>query len=252
MGLDEEGAIVRALILSDIHSNLEALQAVLEDTARRGGFDVVWCLGDLVGYGPDPGPCIDLLGEHDLVCIVGNHDHAAIGKMGLEEFNAYAAAAARWTTAQLEDHHVSFLSNLREVERCGDFTLVHGSLRYPLWEYLVNQYSALDTFNRLESPYCLVGHSHIPFVCAEMDSVAAFGPFEEDQAVALGPQRLIINPGGVGQPRDGDPRPSYALYDGDAATVTRHRVDYDVATTQEKMRRAGLPDYLIQRLSHGR
>ena len=244
---------MRALIVADIHSNLEALQAVMEDASQRGGgFDAVWCLGDVVGYGPDPGPCIDLLRTHDLLCVAGNHDHAAIGKIGVEEFNPYAAAAARWTAAQLKAGHVSYLSNLSEVERCGDFTLVHGSLREPIWEYLVNQYAALDTFSRLESPYCLVGHSHIPFLCAERDSVAAFGPFVEDQPTALGPQRLIVNPGGVGQPRDGDPRPSYAIYDSDTATIARYRVTYEIAVTQEKMRRAGLPDYLIQRLSHGR
>ena len=243
---------MRALIVADIHSNLEALKAVLDDVGRRDGFDQVWCLGDVVGYGPDPGPCIDLLQQHDLLCISGNHDQAAIGKISTEEFNAYAAAAAHWTKIQLSADHASFLACLPEVESWGEFTLVHGSLRYPIWEYLLNQYAALATFSLLKSSYCLVGHSHIPFLCREKDSVALFGPFVEDEDETLGQERLIVNPGGVGQPRDGDPRPSYALYDSDAGTITRRRVTYDIALTQEKMRRASLPDYLIQRLSHGR
>ncbi len=243
---------MRALIVSDIHSNLEALQGVLGDANRRGGFDMVWCLGDVVGYGPDPGPCIELLRQQDLVCVVGNHDYAAIGKIGVEEFNTYAAQAVRWTAAQLCKDQADFLGGLAEVERKGNFTLVHGSLRDPVWEYLVGQYAAVDTFGRLETPYCLVGHSHIPLLCTKMGSMAAFSPFVEDEAVKLGQQRMIINPGGVGQPRDGDPRPSYVLYDSDSGTLTRHRVTYDIAITQEKMRRVGLPDYLIQRLSHGR
>jgi diadenosine tetraphosphatase ApaH/serine/threonine PP2A family protein phosphatase len=243
---------MRALIVADTHSNLEALQAVLEDAQTRGGFDQVWCLGDLVGYGPDPVACIELLRSHHLVCIAGNHDRAAVGELSLEEFNSYAAHAARWTGAQLGPEEVKFLSGLPHVERYGDFTLVHGSLRDPVWEYLTSQDAALDTFGRMESPYCLVGHSHIPFLCTEDGVVAAFGALPEDQPLALDLQRLIINPGSVGQPRDGDPRPSYALYDDGDATISRHRVLYDISVTQEKMRQAQLPDYLIQRLDQGR
>ena len=243
---------MRALIISDVHSNLEALQAVLQDAQRRGGFDSVWCLGDLVGYGPDPGPCIDLLLQYDLQCVAGNHDHAAIGKLGVEEFNSYAADAALWTGTQLEQPHTGFLAGLPLSLRQGEFTLVHGSLREPLWEYVVNSYAALDTFARMDTRYCLVGHSHIPFICGESGDTAAFSPFEEGQPLSLGVQRLIVNPGGVGQPRDGDPRPSYVLGDLDAGTLTRFRVTYEIETTQEKMRRAGLPQYLADRLSHGR
>ena len=243
---------MRALIISDVHSNLEALRMVLQDAFRHGGFDVVWNLGDLVGYGPEPGECIDLLRRHHLVCIAGNHDEAVVGKISFAEFNTYAADAARWTATQLEYRHISFLYNLRKMERVGDFTLVHGTLRDPLWGYLVDQQSAYDTFNRLESLYCLVGHSHIAFLCAEMNSKVAFQPLDEGGAVHLGSQRLIINSGGVGQPRDGDPRPSYAIYDSDDASITRYRVAYNISVTQEKMRDEGLPSYLIHRLSQGR
>ena len=112
---------MRALIISDVHSNLEALQGVLEDAQRRGGFDAVWCLGDVVGYGPDPGPCIEMLAEQELVCVVGNHDYAALGRMGVETFNSYAAGAALWTREQLESDHVAFLEGLPKVTSSGEF-----------------------------------------------------------------------------------------------------------------------------------
>ena len=156
---------MRALIISDVHSNLEALQGVLEDAQRRGGFDAVWCLGDVVGYGPDPGPCIEMLAEQELVCVVGNHDYAALGRMGVETFNSYAAGAALWTREQLESDHVAFLEGLPKVTSSGEFSLAHGSLRDPLWEYLVSGPSAMENFRRMSTPFCLVGHSHLPFVC---------------------------------------------------------------------------------------
>ena len=243
---------MRAIILADIHSNLEALRAVLEDAAGRGGFEEVWCLGDTVGYGPDPGACIDLLRQHDLVCVVGNHDLAAAGKLSTKDFNAPAAQAAHWTSSQLNPDHVRFLTSLPEVVRSLDFTLVHGSLRLPVVEYLLSPESALATFRLLESRYCLVGHSHIPFIFREVGRQCSFESFPEGSPVSLGDERLIINPGGVGQPRDGDPRPSYALYDSSERTICRHRVSYEIGAIQEKMRRVGLPEPLIHRLELGR
>lgn len=242
---------MRVLILSDIHSNLEAFTAVLQDSLERGGFDEVWGLGDLVGYGPDPGGCVDLLERYSHVSVVGNHDLAATGKLSTDDFNTHARAAAHWTAAQLSPEHASLLSSLPQVVHQGDFTLVHGSLRAPVYEYLVSAEAAMATFRLLESAFCLVGHSHIPFICREADQRCRFDAFPEDEDVALGGERLIINPGSVGQPRDGDSRPSYVLYDSARGTVRRHRVAYSIATTQEKMRRAGLPEALIHRLDHG-
>ncbi len=256
---------MRAIILSDIHSNLEALEAVLTDAQARGGFQEVWCLGDTVGYGPDPGPCLDLLCPsaeglrpsaegprcHNLRIVAGNHDHAAVGKLDVTEFNAAAAAAARWTAGQLSPAHAAFLAGLPLVVTQGAFTLVHGSLRAPLWEYLLEPEAALGTLERLTTRYCLVGHSHIPFICRENQGLPQFVEFTEDWTFTLGEERWIINPGGVGQPRDRDPRPSYAIYDSLPGTVARHRVTYPIAQTQEKMRRAGLPQTLIQRLDFG-
>ena len=242
---------MRALIVSDIHSNLEAFRAVLEDAKEKGGFDEVWCLGDTVGYGPDPGECIELLRRQNLTCVVGNHDLAAAGSLSTHEFNSHARVAAHWTADQLVPEQALFLSSFPEVVQRGDFTLVHGSLRSPIIEYLVSIEAAMATFQLLKSRFCLVGHSHIPFLCREGDPAHSFEPFPEGDIVRLGNERLIINPGGVGQPRDHDPRPSYALYDSTDGTIQRQRVTYEIGITQDKMRRAGLPEPLIHRLDFG-
>ena len=243
---------MRTLIISDVHSNLEAFNTVLEDAKRQGGFDSVWCLGDVVDYGPDPGPCIEILAELDPLCVAGNHDYAALGRIGVETFNTYAAQSALWTRTQLQADHKSFLEALPEVADWGDFTFAHGSLRDPLWEYLVNAPSAQENFRRMNTPYCLVGHSHLPFVCVEMDGEPRFMELMVGQELALGEGRIIANPGSVGQPRDGDSRASYMLFDADKRRLTHHRVAYDVSITQERMVRAGLHPYLIERLRYGR
>ena len=242
---------MRALIVSDIHSNLEAFRAVIEDASRRHGFDEVWNLGDIVGYGPDPGECIELLQRHAYISVVGNHDLAAVGMLSTDDFNSNARFAAQWTASQLAPEQRQFLSALPNVVRRGEFTLVHGSLRSPVMEYLISTGVAIATFQLLESPYCLVGHSHIPFICREDDQECRFEEFPEATAVPTSETRLIINPGGVGQPRDHNPKPSYAVYDEEERTLHRYRVNYDIEATQEKMRRASLPDPLIRRLNFG-
>ena len=242
---------MRALILSDIHSNLEALETVIEDAAHRGGFDQVWCLGDTVGYGPDPVSCLDLICRYDLVAVAGNHDHAAVGKRGVDDFNPAARAAAQWTAGQLSPMDTQFLAGLPLTEQRGPFTLVHGSLRSPIDEYLLDPEAAKATLALLQGSHCLVGHSHLPFICRENGGDPRFDRFTEDEVFPLREERWILNPGSVGQPRDRDPRASYAIHDGGRKTVERHRVRYDIAKTQRKMRDAGLPEYLIDRLNHG-
>ena len=242
---------MRALVLSDIHANFEALTAVLDDALTRGGFDAIWCLGDLVGYGPDPGPCLELLGTYDMLAVTGNHDMVAARKMSAEDFNGAAREAIRWTAEQLTDQEREFLAGLPEVTEVQDFTLVHGSLRAPVEEYLLGPEAGEATLRRMKTRFCLVGHSHIPFICRETRGPPLFHQFTEGRVFPLGQERLIINPGCVGQPRDRDPRPSYAIYDSEAATVERHRVDYSIPVTQQKMREANLPEYLIDRLEHG-
>src|SRR5438094_2917175 len=148
------------LLVADVHANLVAFQCVLEDAGRGGAVDEIWCLGDLVGYGPDPGACIELLRAHPHLAVAGNHDRAAIGAITTDEFNQNAATAVSWTADQLLEEQRAFLSALPEVAVWDDFTLVHGSLREPLWEYLVSEPAAAAHFDLLETPYSFIGHSH--------------------------------------------------------------------------------------------
>ena len=242
---------MRALLLSDIHANLEALDTVIADAESRGGFDAIWCLGDTVGYGADPNACLARIREYDLLAVAGNHDTAAVGTTTANDFNGAAREASIWTAGQLTAEEKAFLAGLPLVATADPFTLVHGSIRDPLVEYLLDRGSALATFALLDTKFCLVGHSHYPFICQENGGSPVFADFPEDEVTPLGEERWILNPGSVGQPRDHDPRPSYAVYDSDTVTVERHRVEYDVAKTQDKIRQAGLPERLAERLNYG-
>jgi len=242
---------MRFAILADIHSNLAAFEAVLGDADSRGGFDKIWCLGDVVGYGPDPNECIKRLRQFENVCIAGNHDWAAIDKMDTSDFNPVAAAAAQWTAEHLTDEDRNYLLNLPVILCEDDFTLAHGSPREPIWEYLLSTEAAQDNFAYFETAYCLVGHSHIPLIFELVADEAVYREFGKAN-LKLEEKRMIINPGGVGQPRDGDPRASYAIYDSETKTVSHYRVEYDISATQKKMAEQGLPTPLILRLSLGR
>lgn len=244
---------MRIAIVSDIHSNLPAFEAVLRHAERASAIGAVWCLGDIVGYGPHPNECVSLLRSYEHRVVAGNHDLASCGRMGTEEFNDAAAAAARWNGEQLSDDSRSYLLELQLTDMDGDFTLVHGSLRDPEWEYLLSSEQALAQFELQQTRYSIVGHSHMPFVCREDgDGPPTPRRAVEGEEVELGTERLILNPGSAGQPRDGDPRVSYALYDDDARTVTFHRVEYDISATQRAMEATTLPAWLSQRLSEGR
>ena len=245
---------MRYALIADVHANLAAFTAVMNDIERRGGVEEVWCLGDVVGYGPDPHQCIELLRKYNHVCIAGNHDWAAIGKLSLSEFNPDAAAACRWTAQQLTPEDVEYLENLPLVIEKDDFTLVHGSPREPIWEYLLSISSAKENFAYFQSQICLVGHSHVPLVFKYSGEAGdcSFSPFLPNIGLALGRDRLIINPGGVGQPRDGDPRARYAIYESEARMVRLYAVPYEIITTQNRMVKQGLPMRLVARLSYGR
>jgi predicted phosphodiesterase len=244
---------VRVAIVSDIHSNLAAFRAILEHAASGGTVDAIWCLGDIVGYGPQPNECIALLRGHEHLAVAGNHDLAACGRMGVEEFNEAAASVALWTGEQLSKAARTYLRDLPPVVTDGDFTMVHGSLRWPEWEYLLTSEQAQSHFELQITPYGLVGHSHLPFVFREQPDVPpALTTADNGERTELGAERLIINPGSVGQPRDGDPRAGYALYDSQDRSVTHHRIEYDIAATQQAMEAARLPRWLIERLSYGR
>lgn len=242
---------MRIALISDVHSNLVALDAVLAD-AEGHGAEAVWNLGDTVGYGPDPNGVVARLAEAGARSVLGNHDAVATGAMGTEWFNALAAAAAEWTRSVLEPETADVLGGLGEVLREGEWSLAHGTLRDPLREYLVTVEAAEGHFAEQETPYSAVGHTHVPLlVRRDGQEVRGETPVVGEIA-ALGEGLLCVNPGSVGQPRDGDSRASYALVDTAAGTVIHHRVGYDTGETQRRMAAAGLPQALAERLSRGR
>ncbi len=243
---------MRYALIADIHSNLTAFQAVLADIEVKGGVAEIWCLGDMVGYGPDPHQCIELLRQHEHVSVAGNHDWASIDKLDTMYFNPAAAAACHWTARQLTDEDRDYLETLPLSIKKGDFTLVHGSPREPIWEYLIAVEEAEANLAHFETRICLVGHSHVPLVfrCGQ-GGKCSLSPWSVGEEVVLDEVRLIINPGGVGQPRDGDPRASYAIYDAATRAITLQRVAYDIKATQSRMMKHGLPMPLVARLSYG-
>lgn len=354
---------MRYAVFTDIHANLEALEAVLakiDELAKIKPIDQIWFLGDLVGYGPNPNECIDLLRTRTDVIIAGNHDWAAVGKLDLEDFSAAARISAEWTAKELTEEHREFLRNLPERLEIGECTLVHGSPYGPLWEYLTSEVLAERSFQYFNSRFCLVGHTHVPVIfqqpfneeavqtAVEEDGEQDEGVTDEMAAVILTSQkadaveyvlhmesetqpvldpetlallaadegdagdaqllayeaastenvmqnaedrlnneieellellglsqsmiqptnqmvgppegcweppagyRAIINAGGVGQPRDGDPRAAFMIYDSIRGTFEFHRLAYTFEKTQEKIIEAGLPQYLAVRLAYGR
>lgn len=243
---------MRIALLSDVHSNLAALEAVLAH-AKGQRYEAVWHLGDVVGYGPDPDAVIARMIEEGAVGVMGNHDAAVAGIIGLEAFNERAAEAARWTMGAVSKASLAYLSALPRMVEDGLYTRIHGTANDPMWEYLSTYDAAQRHFESVRTPYSVVGHTHLPLVVRESEGggVEATAP-EDGECVELGERPVCVNPGGVGQPRDGDPRCSYALLDNEACTVTFHRVEYDIAETQRRMRECGLPVMLIERLALGR
>jgi predicted phosphodiesterase len=243
---------MRILVLSDIHANLPAFEAVLKDAAP---FDMIWCIGDIVGYGPQPNECIELLSRYDHVCVAGNHDWATLGKLDIHDFNLDAQKATLWTQKQLTAPAREYLEQLPTRIVRDAFTLVHGSPREPIWEYILLTSTATTSFAFFQTPYCFVGHTHTPAIFAEPANDGG-GPargmtVQVDEPMALGPQRLIINPGSVGQPRDGDARASYIILDLDEGTICYRRTPYSIAGAQAQMRAHHMPDRLVNRLAHG-
>ncbi|HQZ72121.1 MAG TPA: metallophosphoesterase family protein [Anaerolineae bacterium] len=243
-----------ALVISDVHANLEALDRVLEDAATRG-YDEVWFLGDAVGYGPDPNAAVDRMRAlSPRIWLAGNHDWAALGRLDLAPFNPEARRATEWTSAQLRPDVRAFLETAEpRVEALDEgLTWVHGSPRHPVWEYILDAGIAAASFEAFATELCFFGHTHVPMVYAEgLDGVERSRPSADQPMVLEAGTRWLINPGSVGQPRDGDPRAAYALVDLAARTTTIHRVAYDIAAVQDKILAADLPPRLAARLSFG-
>jgi predicted phosphodiesterase len=241
----------KVLVISDIHANAVALESVLRNA---GEFDETWCLGDVVGYGPQPNECIERIRSlPNLTCVMGNHDFAAIGDMTLDAFNYDAKKALLWQRKQLDERSRSFLSILpKDVVVHGDVSLVHGSPRDPIWEYVMNTLVARINLTFFDTPWCFVGHSHFQAVFqfnSKADEMSILVPHPEE--VYEIKERAILNPGSVGQPRDRDSRASYAIFIPEAHTWEPRRVEYDIKSVQKMILDAGLPSRHAERLAGG-
>lgn len=241
---------MRIGIISDIHGNFTALEAVLH---ALGTVDQLWCLGDLVGYGGQPNECVECIRERTTHVLRGNHDLAALGLLTTEEFNATAAAAAQWTGEQLTQENRAFLEFLPEMKvEMQRYTLAHGTPRDPIWEYLLNGMQAIENLHLIDTPMCFVGHSHVPLYFNEKGQGGIAGDGKTVSHQTLKFERIIANPGSVGQPRDQNPLAAYLVLDTFPMKLTWHRVAYDIAEAQGHILRAGLPAVLANRLAYGK
>jgi diadenosine tetraphosphatase ApaH/serine/threonine PP2A family protein phosphatase len=227
---------------------LHALEAVLKSIGADAP-DTIWCLGDLVGYGPQPNPCCSLVAERAELCLIGNHDLGVLGRLDLGEFSHDAAASARWTAEVLSDEARAYLESLEPRLVRDEVALYHASARDPIWEYVLSPEVAVASLEATSAPLVLVGHSHVPLRYGWEQKALAL--CEEGTHVDLARERWLLNPGSVGQPRDGDPRAAYLLLDFEAKQAEFKRVRYDVAKTQAEIREHDLPEALAERLAHG-
>jgi diadenosine tetraphosphatase ApaH/serine/threonine PP2A family protein phosphatase len=239
---------MRYAIISDIHSNLEALQAVIEDIESQA-VDQVLCLGDVVGYGADPNECVRLVRDLAAEIVAGNHDHAAVGMTDISYFNPHAKRAVSWTAKALTLEHARFFCKLPYTLTVDDLFLVHATPSDPpAWNYLLTAGMAEAEFAEFEEPICLIGHSHQPLIFSTDGGTL---PWRGEKLSCSADQKYIVNVGSVGQPRDGDPRACYALVDASEKTLALRRVSYDVRAAQRKILQAGLPPVLAVRLANG-
>jgi len=242
---------MRILVISDIHANLTAFQTVLDHA--KGDWDYVWCLGDVVGYGPDPNECVELLQTMPHLCLAGNHDWAALGRLDIRTFNPDARRAVEWTQSTLKPENIAYLEALPVAFVIGDYTLVHASPREPVWEYIMEPLVAALNFPHFETPYCLVGHTHTPVIYELLNDSGETRAREPryGQPHALNGHRQIINPGSIGQPRDHNPNAAYAILDTTTGVFEHRRLPYDIPDVQRRMLKHGLPERLITRLELG-
>jgi predicted phosphodiesterase len=240
---------MRVAVISDVHANYHALEAVLRevDAAR---VDAVWCLGDTVGYGPRPNECCDIVRDRADHCLVGNHDLVVLGELTVSDFNDEAAAAAIWTADVLTPESRAFLAHLKPFGEVDGVDLFHASARDPVWEYVLTEEAARATLELSDAPLVLVGHSHVALAITADDGRVDGGPAPGGSTVALD-GRWLLNPGSVGQPRDGDPRAAWLLLDFDKRSAAFRRVRYSLERTQAEMRERGLPQVLAARLERG-
>jgi diadenosine tetraphosphatase ApaH/serine/threonine PP2A family protein phosphatase len=243
---------MQVAVLSDIHANRHALEAVLEDVDTSDATEL-WCLGDVVGYGADPNDCVRLVRERAALCLAGNHDLAVTGALSLEDFSRGAALAARWTQEVIEPEPLAWLSGLRASGERAGLALYHGSPRDPVWEYVLSALLADLCLDATPAEVTLIGHSHVALAFHREEGRGATGEARrsDDVPQALAGRRWLLNPGSVGQPRDGDPRAAWLLLDLEAGTAAWRRTAYDVDGAAAAIRAARLPDSLAERLQYG-
>jgi predicted phosphodiesterase len=240
---------MRIALLSDVHGNLPAFEAVLGDVEDESA-EEVWCLGDLVGYGASPDECVQLARDRCDLSLAGNHDLVVTGEIPISDFSSSAAAAARWTQETISEDTMAYLRALSPADPDREPALYHASPRDPVWEYVLSWEAALAAIRDSDFEITIVGHSHVPLAIADdPEQPGGHAPGGTDVHLAGG--RWLLNPGSVGQPRDGDPAAAWLLLDLDARRASFLRVPYDVERTQSEIRDVGLPDALAERLAHG-
>jgi diadenosine tetraphosphatase ApaH/serine/threonine PP2A family protein phosphatase len=244
--------VVRVAVISDVHANLYALEAVLAEIDREPP-DAIWSLGDTVGYGPRPNECCDLVRERSDLVLIGNHDLVALGSAGvaLADFNPEAAEASRWTAEQLTEESRRFLEALKPTAQAEGVQLFHGSPRDPVWEYVLTELVALESLLLTDAPLVLVGHTHVATAVTLNRDRLEGGVAPDGLEVPFDEHRCLLNPGSVGQPRDGNPDAAFLDLDLHAKRARFRRVPYPVSRTQEEIRERGLPDSLAERLADG-
>jgi diadenosine tetraphosphatase ApaH/serine/threonine PP2A family protein phosphatase len=244
---------VRVALIADIHSNLAALEASL-NSIEAAGIEDVWCLGDVVGYGPEPNACTDLVRERCSLCLVGNHDLAVLGELDIESFSETAAAAVRWTQGVIGAEGLEFLGGLEPAAKSAGIGLYHASPRDPVWEYVLTAEQADDCLDAQSERVCAIGHSHVALYFTRLagarGNVRGAQAFDGAQ-IGIGDGDWLLNPGSVGQPRDGDPRAAWLALDTESETAIFHRVAYEIERTARSIAAADLPKPLADRLFVG-
>lgn len=236
---------------SDVHANLEALKACIIDF-RAEKLDKVFFIGDAVGYGPYPDECVKLINDIAEIKLMGNHDYAALGLMETDFFNQYAAESMGWTKSSISRKTIEIMSDFELLYVMDNMLLVHSSPREPeLWHYILDMDDATESFDYFKEKICLLGHTHRPYIVYKENTGETLLSKQAEEIVADG-RRYLVNIGSVGQPRDGDPRSCYLIFDTEAGSIKHKRVSYNIKATQKDMAKIGLPEYLIERLAVGR
>jgi len=241
----------RIALISDIHGNLPALEAVLAAIEQQQ-VDAIWCLGDLVGYGAQPNECVERAAGAVELCLIGNHDLVVIDRLDISDFSQNAAVAAQWTKQELGADARAYLEKLKPEDVDHPIGLFHGSPRDPVWEYVLSAMAADDCLDSMDARVGAVGHSHVALAFWRRgDNPTAGAQSEADVELEIAEDRWLVNPGSVGQPRDGDPRASWMVVDLGSWAATWHRTEYEIDAAAEAIRAAGLPKQLADRLYYG-